>query len=152
MSWGINLEGFTLMAVCQSNQRASERTTDGGKTYGLHTYEALRYLNQIWPRVVTHRTIRDQIASQMQSQTPLIYGQDRLAFHSLNTKNSHGLAIQSIHDARDPSRSSPVSTDSPHIEQTPGFQPFLTKKPPIDDVSLRFLGLASLSAVGSSKS
>jgi len=51
VSWGINLEGFTLMAVCQSNQRASERTIDGRKTYGVHTYEALRYLNQIWPRV-----------------------------------------------------------------------------------------------------
>lgn len=60
MSWGINLEGFTLMVACQSNQCASERTIDGEKTYEIHIYEALRYLNQIWLRVVTYRTIRDK--------------------------------------------------------------------------------------------
>ncbi|KAI4285972.1 MAG: hypothetical protein L6R38_000265 [Xanthoria sp. 2 TBL-2021] len=79
MSWGINPEGFTLMAACQSNQGALEQTI-AGKTYGVYTYEVLKHLNQIWPRVVTYRTLRDQIASQMQSQTPVIYGQDRLAF------------------------------------------------------------------------
>lgn len=78
-SWGINPEGFVLMAACQSNQRAAEEAVDG-MTYGVYTYEVLKYLNQIWPRVVTYRTLRDQIATHMQSQTPQVYGQDRLAF------------------------------------------------------------------------
>ena len=80
VSWGINPEGFTLMAACQSNQSASEKIIDGKTTHGVYTYEVLKFLNQVWPRVVTYRTLRDQIASQMQRQTPVIYGQDRLAF------------------------------------------------------------------------
>lgn len=79
VSWDINPEGFTLMAACQSNQRAAEQAVHG-KTYGLYTYEVLKYLNQIWPTVVTYRTLRDKVATQMQSQTPQVYGQDRLAF------------------------------------------------------------------------
>lgn len=72
------LDGFTLMAACQDDSCALEKIMDG-KTYGIYIYEVLRYLNQIWPRVVTYLTLRNQRASQMQSQTPAIYGQDRLA-------------------------------------------------------------------------
>lgn len=79
VSWGMNPEGFILMAACQSYQHAAEEAVDG-KTYGVYTYEVLKYLNQIWPRVVTYRTLRDQVATQMHSQTPQVYGQDRLAF------------------------------------------------------------------------
>lgn len=79
VSWDINPVGFILMAACQSNQGAAEEAVDG-KTYGVYTYQVLKYLNQIWPRVVTYRTLRDQIATQMQRQTPQVYGQDRLAF------------------------------------------------------------------------
>lgn len=79
VSWGINPEGFILMAACQSYQHAAEAAVDG-KTYGVYTYEVLKYLNQIWPRVVTYRTLRDQVATKIHSQTPQVYGQDRLAF------------------------------------------------------------------------
>lgn len=67
------------MAACQSNQNTAKKTVDE-MMYSIYTYKVLKYLNPIWPRVVTYHILYNQIIMHMQSQTLQVYGQDRLAF------------------------------------------------------------------------
>ncbi|KAJ4178418.1 hypothetical protein NW767_014875 [Fusarium falciforme] len=81
MSWSINPDGFTLMAACESQERAAETTIDG-ISHGAFTHALLDCLKQNRPNqaVVTYRNLRDQIAKQVHGQTPRVYGRDRLVF------------------------------------------------------------------------
>ncbi|KAH8661815.1 caspase domain-containing protein [Ilyonectria robusta] len=81
MSWSINPDGFTLMAACESHEKAAEKTVNG-RSYGAFTHGLLACLKQNRPSeaVVTYRNLRDQIVKQVNGQTPRVYGRDRLVF------------------------------------------------------------------------
>ncbi|KAF9777153.1 hypothetical protein IL306_004566 [Fusarium sp. DS 682] len=80
-SWFINPEGFTLMAACDSHERAAERVVNG-KAGGAFTHELLQYLEFDRPSggTVTYRTLRDHIAQRVHGQNPKVFGRDRLLF------------------------------------------------------------------------
>lgn len=80
-SWSINPDGFTLMAACDADEKAAEVNVDG-KSHGVFTYQLLSYLERAWSdkRLKTYRMILDQVACQVQGQTPKGYGRDRLLF------------------------------------------------------------------------
>ncbi|KAM5349325.1 hypothetical protein ACJ41O_005830 [Fusarium nematophilum] len=81
MSWSINPNGFTLMAACESHEKAAEKTVNG-KSYGVFTHGLLACLKQNRPSeaIVTYRNLRDQIVKRVNGQTPRVYGRDRLVF------------------------------------------------------------------------
>jgi hypothetical protein len=81
--WGINPEAFTLMAACESHQKAME-TMAGDKQHGAFTYELLACLKNSPPSKVpiTYRGLRDQISKELHQQTPRVYGRDGLLFFS----------------------------------------------------------------------
>ncbi|KAJ0296648.1 hypothetical protein Brms1b_013696 [Colletotrichum noveboracense] len=80
-SWSINPKGFTLMAACESEEKATEKTING-KPGGAFTHALVNRLkkNKMANKLSTYRVIRDQIALDIKGQTPVIYGQDRLLF------------------------------------------------------------------------
>ncbi|QYS99587.1 hypothetical protein H0G86_006710 [Trichoderma simmonsii] len=80
ISWSMNPEGFTLMAACESNEKAAEMVING-KVRGAFTNELLCYLTQS-NISVTYRMIRDRLTRQLNDQTPVVYGRDRLLFFS----------------------------------------------------------------------
>ncbi|KAK2009603.1 hypothetical protein LZ32DRAFT_693838 [Colletotrichum eremochloae] len=85
-SWEDNPEYFTLMAASQEDQAALERA-QGGKTYGVFTYQLHRYLvGHDQKTLPTYRTIRDRIEGYITPQVPKIFGRDRLVF--LETKET----------------------------------------------------------------
>lgn len=80
-SWSINPDGFTLMAACESHEKAAEKRVNGS-SYGTFTYNLLASLERNRPTeaVVTYRNLRDQIAERIDGQSPRVYGRDRLVF------------------------------------------------------------------------
>ncbi|KJZ68735.1 hypothetical protein HIM_11874 [Hirsutella minnesotensis 3608] len=80
-TWSINPKGLTLMAACDTDEKAAEITMNG-KRHGAFTSGLLKYLEEgiqdKRPRI--YRTIRDQLACRVKGQTPRVYGQDRLLF------------------------------------------------------------------------
>lgn len=60
MSWSINPDGFTLMAACESHEKAAEKTVDG-TSYGAFTHGLLECLEENRPSkaIVTYRNLRD---------------------------------------------------------------------------------------------
>ncbi|KAI1429096.1 caspase domain-containing protein [Xylaria sp. FL1777] len=79
-SWGINPEGFTLMAACPSNKSAIESVVRGQVT-GIFTSALSTYFkNQPNAATSTYRAIRDHIAEKIRPQEPEVFGQDRLSF------------------------------------------------------------------------
>lgn len=80
-SWAIDPEGFTLMAACESHERAAEASVDG-RTVGAFTHAVFAYLasgdRQRTPS--TYRTVRDQVAMSVRGQNPVVYGRDKLRF------------------------------------------------------------------------
>ncbi|KAL7924066.1 caspase domain-containing protein [Trichoderma austrokoningii] len=83
-SWSINPQAFTLLAACGSDEKAAEMMMLNGKMGGVFTHELLDYLK---PRGgsssgtnVTYRMISDQLVTRLTSQTPAVYGRDRLLF------------------------------------------------------------------------
>ncbi|KAH7129100.1 hypothetical protein EDB81DRAFT_764245 [Dactylonectria macrodidyma] len=79
-SWSINPEWFTLIAACDSHEKAAETTS--GTTGGAFTQAFLKYFEQKKPSnfLVTYRTLRDLLAPKVTGQTPKVYGRDRLLF------------------------------------------------------------------------
>ncbi|KAJ5626996.1 hypothetical protein N7528_004423 [Penicillium herquei] len=84
-SWGMNPQGFTLLAACAANQQAEEKQYDG-EYRGVFTFALLACLRQSLPDSVptTYQNLRDQIHEWLRQryhqQTPRVYGQDRLVF------------------------------------------------------------------------
>jgi len=80
-SWSINPDGLTLMAACESHEKAAEKIVDG-KAYGAFTHGLLVCLRQSRQSttILTYRNLRDQIARRLRQQTPRVYGRDRLVF------------------------------------------------------------------------
>ncbi|KAH7117314.1 caspase domain-containing protein [Dactylonectria macrodidyma] len=81
MSWSINPDGFTLIAACESHEKAAEKTVNG-TSYGAFTHGLLACLEQNRPSksIVTYRNLRDQVVKRVNGQTPRVYGRDRLQF------------------------------------------------------------------------
>ncbi|KAK2037008.1 hypothetical protein LZ31DRAFT_482281 [Colletotrichum somersetense] len=80
-SWSINPKDFTLMAACESRQKAAEQTING-KSSGAFTHALIKHLkqNKRSGKQSTYRIIRDQIALDVTGQSPVVYGRDRLLF------------------------------------------------------------------------
>lgn len=85
--WGIDPRWFTLMAACKSYELAGEdtvSTSDGMERRGIFTHRLLCQLEQGYSRTPTYRILRDQVdkilKEEHRSQTPQVYGRDRLTF------------------------------------------------------------------------
>lgn len=79
-SWDINAEGLIVMTACSDDQKAQEVEQDG-KIYGAFTYELYGMLSRCTPtRLPMFYNIRNLIASRRPSQTPHIFGKDKLVF------------------------------------------------------------------------
>lgn len=84
VSWDINPEDFTLMAACQSREKAAEKDEDG-IAYGAFTLALSKYFrNHSDTSNSAYRVVRDRAADQLAlwnlSQKPQVFGRDRLAF------------------------------------------------------------------------
>ncbi|KAI5458931.1 caspase domain-containing protein [Mariannaea sp. PMI_226] len=82
-TWGMNPEGFTLMAACTVQQQAQEVEVNN-VSHGAFTHELVQYFQRFDPRQVssTYRLICDMVAVKLRSnrQDPEVYGQDALVF------------------------------------------------------------------------
>ncbi|RYP68864.1 hypothetical protein DL770_008370 [Monosporascus sp. CRB-9-2] len=99
VSWDINPDGFTLMAACESNQLAYERTI-GGNTCGVFTHAVWSYLseNATSEMMPMYRNIRDFVASKIAPQNPQVFGRDRLAFFGAEELFSAAPLLVNIYD------------------------------------------------------
>jgi hypothetical protein len=89
-TWDINAEGLIVMTACASDQVAQEVDRDG-KIYGAFTYELYHLLSRCAPvRLPMYYNIRNHIASHLPSQTPHVFGKDKMVF--LETKETSVLA------------------------------------------------------------
>lgn len=83
VSWDINPRDFTLMGACESDQKAAEIVSNES-TYGAFTLALHKCLKEDSNIRSTYRYVRDRTANQLASwsltQTPRIFGDDRLAF------------------------------------------------------------------------
>ncbi|KAH7131766.1 hypothetical protein B0J13DRAFT_529741 [Dactylonectria estremocensis] len=70
MSWSINPDGFTLMAACESHEKAAEKTVNG-RSYGAFTHGLLACLKQNRPSetVVTYWNLRDESVMDLYIET-----------------------------------------------------------------------------------
>lgn len=82
-SWGINPYNFTLMAACKSNQSAQECRQADNKVCGVFTAALVSHLHSD-SRLKTYRAvcaaIKGNLEASSMTQTPMIYGHDRLQF------------------------------------------------------------------------
>jgi hypothetical protein len=84
-SWGMNPYNFTLMAACTSDQPAQECRQLDGKVCGLFTTALIFHLNSD-SRLKTYRSLCAAIKERFQAQaspitqTPMVYGHDKLQF------------------------------------------------------------------------
>ena len=79
-SWDINAEGLIVMTACSDDQKAQE-VEKNGKIYGAFTYELYHMLSRCTStRLPMYYNIRNHIANRHPSQTPRIFGKDKLVF------------------------------------------------------------------------
>jgi hypothetical protein len=82
--WDINPKDFTLVAACESTEKAAEKNEDNS-VHGAFTLALKKYFQSSSNASnSTYRVVRDgaadQLASWDLSQKPQVFGQDRLAF------------------------------------------------------------------------